>query len=62
MEDEKEYCEKELEGTRSLLSEALDEKKRLEGETEQLKSLLKREVSQFDTEMVNIVATSHSKT
>ena len=55
MEDEKDYCEKELEGTRSLLLEALDEKKRLEVETDQLKSLLKREVAQFDTEMVKFV-------
>ena len=52
MEDEKEHCEKELEGTRSLLLETLDEKKRLEVETDQLKSLLKREVAQFDSEMV----------
>ena len=55
MEDEKDYCEKELEGTRSLLLEALDEKKRLEVETDQLKSLLKREVAQFDTEMVKFI-------
>ena len=52
MEDEKEHCEKELEGTRSLLLETLDEKKRLEVETDQLKSLLKREVAQFDSELV----------
>ena len=55
MEDEKDYCEKELEGTRSLLLEALDERKRLEVETDQLKSLLKREVAQFDTEMVKYI-------
>ncbi len=54
MEDEKEHCEKELEGTRSLLLETLDEKKRLEVETDQLKSLLKREVAQFDSELVRI--------
>jgi hypothetical protein len=32
--------------------EALDEKKRLEVETEQLKALLKREIAQFDAELV----------
>jgi hypothetical protein len=54
MEDEKEHCEKELEGTKGLLLETLDEKKRLEVETDQLKSLLKREVAQFDSELVRI--------
>ena len=53
MEDEKEHFEKELEVTKSLLSETSDEKKRLEVETEQLKTLLKREVTHFDSEMVN---------
>lgn len=53
MEDEKEHFEKELEVTKSLLSETSDEKKRLEVETEQLKTLLKREVAHFDSEMVN---------
>ena len=42
-----------MEVTKSLLSETSDEKKRLEVETEQLKTLLKREVAHFDSEMVN---------
>ena len=38
-------------GCKSLLQEAVDERKRLEGETEQLKQLLKREIDKFDTEI-----------
>ena len=53
IEDKKEYFEKELESTKSLLSEAVDEKARLEGETDSLKKLLKREVEKFDTEIAS---------
>lgn len=51
MEDSKDAFETELEGCKSLLQEAVDERKRLEGETEQLKQLLKREIDKFDTEV-----------
>jgi len=51
MEDSKDSYEKELEGCKSLLQEAVDERKRLEGETEQLKQLLKREIDKFDAEI-----------
>ena len=54
LEDEKEHIEKELEVTKLLLTETADEKKRLEVETDQLKSLLKREVAHFDSEMVRL--------
>ena len=50
-EDTRDALEKDLEGTKSLLSEAVDERTRLEGETEQLKTLLKREIDKFDTDM-----------
>merc|ERR1711874_210352 len=49
----------DLEGTKSLLAEAVDERARLEGETEQLKTLLKREIDKFDTELAtkeNVIA------
>ena len=46
-EDAREIAEKDLSSTRALLEEALDEKKRLQGETESLKTLLKREVREF---------------
>merc|ERR1719510_1171992 len=52
IEDKKEYFEKELESTKSLLSEAVDEKSRLTGETEALKGLLKHEVEKLDAEIV----------
>ena len=42
-----------------MLSEAVDERTRLEGETEQLKTLLKREIDKFDTDMAtkdNVIA------
>lgn len=58
-EDEKEYYEKEMNSTKAMLAEALDEKKRLEGETEQLKSVLKREVDKLDAELAtrnNVIA------
>merc|ERR1719412_3435952 len=47
IEDKKDFFEKELEGCKSLLHEAVEERKRLEGETEQLKQL----VRQYDTEI-----------
>merc|ERR1719412_976847 len=53
IEDKKDFFEKELESTKSLLSEAVDEKARLEGETDSLKKLLKREVEKFDTEIAS---------
>jgi len=58
-EDTRDALEKDLEGTKSLLSEAVDERTRLEGETEQLKTLLKREIDKFDTDMAtkdNVIA------
>lgn len=51
MEDAKDYYEKELESTKGLWNEAIDERKRLEGETDSLKSLLKREVDKLDAEV-----------
>ena len=51
IEDARDHVEKELEGCKSLLSESADERKRLEGETEQLKQLLKREIDKFDAEI-----------
>jgi hypothetical protein len=62
MEDEKEHFEKELELTKSLLAETSDEKKRLEVETEQLKTLLKREVAHFDSEMVSSIYSRENPT
>ena len=58
-EDSRDALEKDLEGTKSLLAEAVDERARLEGETEQLKTLLKREIDKFDTELAtkeNVIA------
>ena len=58
-EDTRDSLEKDLEGTKSLLSEAVDERTRLEGETEQLKTLLKREIDKFDADMAtkdNVIA------
>jgi len=54
MEDSKDSFEKELEGCKSLLHEAVEERKRLEGETEQLKQLVRQydtEIATKDTEM-----------
>ena len=53
IEDKKDYYEKELESTKSLLSEALDEKTRLSTETDSLKLLLKREVDKLDQELAS---------
>ena len=53
IEDTKDYFEKELESTKSLLSEAVDEKSRLSTETDSLKLLLKREVDKLDTELAS---------
>jgi len=53
IEDTKEFYEKELETTKSQLAEAIDEKTRLSGETESLKSLLKREVDKLDGEVAS---------
>lgn len=53
MEDKKEDLEKDLEATKTLLNEAIDEKTRLEGETESLKSLLKREVGKLDADIAS---------
>lgn len=53
IEDKKDFYEKELETTKSLLSDASEEKTRLEGETESLKSLLKREVDKLDSEIAS---------
>jgi hypothetical protein len=58
-EDTRDALEKELEGTKSLLSEESDERTRLEGETEQLKTLLKREIDKFESDLatkVNVIA------
>lgn len=59
IEDEKEYFEKEYKNASLLLEEALEEKKRLAAENEQLKTLLKREVDKLDAELVtrnNVIA------
>ena len=59
IEDEKDVFEKDLVTTQIQLKEALDEKKRLHGETEQLKALLKREVDKLDSELAtrnNVIA------
>ena len=53
IEDKKDYYEKELDSTKTLLSEALDEKSRLTTETESLKLLLKREVDKLDQELAS---------
>ena len=58
-EDTRDALEKELEGTKSLLSEESDERTRLEGETEQLKTLLKREIDKFEGDLAtkdNVIA------
>jgi len=52
VEDEKEFYEKEHGGLQTLLEEALEFKKRLQEENEQLKALLKREVEKLDAELV----------
>ena len=59
IEDEKDYFEKEASNTNILLREALDEKRRLLGETEQLKAVLKREVGKLESELAtrnNVIA------
>ena len=43
-EDGRDIAEKDLQSAWAMLEEATEEKKRLEGETESLKALLKREV------------------
>lgn len=58
-EDTRDALEKELEGTKSLLSEESDERTRLEGETDQLKTLLKREIEKFEGDLTtkeNVIA------
>ncbi len=51
VEDARDILEKDAVQCKALLDEALEEKRRLEGETEQLKALLKREVDKLDTEL-----------
>lgn len=53
IEDKKDYFEKEYETNKSLLNDAIEEKTRLAGETESLKSLLKREVDKLDGELAS---------
>ena len=53
IEDKKDLYEKELETTKGLLSEALDEKSRLQEETGSLKTLLKREVEKLDSDIAS---------
>jgi tyrosine-protein phosphatase YwqE len=50
-EDAKDLFEKDLETATKLLSETSDEKKRLQGETEMLKSVMKKEVDRLDGEL-----------
>ena len=59
IEDEKDFYEKDLSTTKLQLKEALEEKRRLHVETEQLKALLKRELDKLDAELVtrnNVIA------
>ena len=59
IEDEKDAYEKDLTTAKIQLKEALDERKRLSVEADQLKSLLKREVDKLDKELItrnNVIA------
>ena len=51
-EDDKDTFEKELQNARVLLREANEEKKRLQGETQSLKAVLKREVKTYQMHLV----------
>ncbi len=58
-EDERERLEKEASSFRTQLSEALEERRRLQEENEQLKQLLKRETERLDAELAakaNVIA------
>lgn len=50
-EDAKDIFEKDLSATKGLLEEATEENKRLQGENEMLKSLMKKEVDRLDSEL-----------
>ena len=50
-EDAKDIFEKDLSATKGLLGEATEENKRLQGENEMLKSLMKKEVDRLDSEL-----------
>ena len=50
-EDAKDIFEKDLSAAKGLLEEADEEKKRLQGENEMLKALMKKEVDRLDSEL-----------
>ena len=58
-EDTKDVLEKELASAKAHLGEATEEKRRLQGETQMLKSVMKKEVDRLEGELaakVNVVA------
>ena len=50
-EDAKDIFEKDLSAAKAMLEEADEEKKRLQGENEMLKALMKKEVDRLDSEL-----------
>ena len=50
-EDAKDIFEKDLSAAKGMLEEADEEKKRLQGENEMLKALMKKEVDRLDSEL-----------